>query len=298
MERSFETAYCPVDAVRLQRLGSSDPTLRLAEGELWRAIRTPDGPATLHLRHEDGVVHARAWGDGAAWALERAPIVCGVEDRPGALEPHHPEVEEAMRMCPNLCLGRAPRLFDTLVAYVLQQRVAFADAAASWRRILRHHGEPAPGPNELRLPLTPKQWRSLSRAELASYDVDHQRARTVHEVALHARKIDRLDAASLDEARTLLPKLRGVGPWTTGIVLGVGRADPDAIPVGDSSIPILVTQVLTNRRTGDDDSMLEALKPYRGQRFRVIRLLYAAGFKRQRFGPRVPRSHARRGHGR
>ena len=298
MRQSFETPYCPVEAVRLQCLGRMDPTMKLADGELWRAFRTPSGPATVHLRSEQGVVHAQAWGDGAGCALDRLPVVSGIEDDPSAFQPRHPQIEDAVRKCPNLSLGRAPRLFDTLVSYVLQQRVAFADAAASWRRIHQQHADFAPGPIDLRVPLSPEQWRSLSPAALASYDVDHQRARIVREVALHARKIDRLDEASLDEARALLPKIRGIGPWTTGIVLGVGRADPDAIPLGDASIPILVSQVLLGRHTGDDDSMLEALEPYRGQRFRVIRLLYAAGFKRQRYAPRIPRGYARRGHGR
>lgn len=164
MERIFDTAYCPVEAVRLQRFGRSDPTMALEDGGVWRVMRTPEGPATLHLSPGEGVVRAQAWGGGAAWALERAPLMCGSGDDPNALEPLHPRLIDAVRRCPKLCLGRAPRLFDTLVAYVLQQRVAFADAAASWRRIMQRHAELAPGPSGIRLPLSPAQWRALSRA--------------------------------------------------------------------------------------------------------------------------------------
>ena len=60
--------------------------------------------------------------------------------------------------------------------------------------------------------------------------------------------------------------------------------DPDAVPVGDLHVPVLVTYALTGATGGDDDSMLELLEPYAGHRGRVVRLIKAAGI-----GP--PRHH-------
>ena len=37
-----------------------------------------------------------------------------------------------------------------------------------------------------------------------------------------------------------LQKLRGIGPWTAGVVLGLALGDPDAVPWGDYNLPSLV----------------------------------------------------------
>ncbi|MGH2685443.1 MAG: DNA-3-methyladenine glycosylase 2 family protein, partial [Actinomycetota bacterium] len=52
------------------RRGRSDPCTRIDARSVWRATRTPEGPATLHLTASAGRVVAQAWGQGAAWALE------------------------------------------------------------------------------------------------------------------------------------------------------------------------------------------------------------------------------------
>lgn len=298
VERRFPSTYCPVEAMRLQRLGKLDPAMRLLEREVWKATRTPEGDATIVLRWDGEHMHVLSFGPGAAWIADRAPRLCGHEDDPAGLVARHDWLASIVRDHPQVSLGQAPRLFDTLISYVLQQRVAFADAAASWRRILEHVGEPAPGALGLLLPPSPDAWRSLGLAALASFDVDGQRARILHEVALQHRKIDRLDDASLADARMLVPKLRGIGPWTAGMVLGVGRGDPDAVPEGDVSMPSIIARAFTGEARGDDQRMLELLQDYQGQRFRVLRLVFAAGIRRQRFGPRVPRTRAPRGFGR
>src|SRR5205823_4346805 len=59
------------------RRGRADPTIRFGSDGAWRAARTPDGPATVHLRVVGGAVEARAWGPGAAWALDAAPDLVG-----------------------------------------------------------------------------------------------------------------------------------------------------------------------------------------------------------------------------
>ena len=54
------------------RRGGGDPAFRLQpDGVVWRATRTPDGPALLRVepRPADGAVRAHAWGPGADWVL-------------------------------------------------------------------------------------------------------------------------------------------------------------------------------------------------------------------------------------
>ena len=55
------------------RHGNGDPTIRLEAGRAIRATRTPVGPATLEVREAGHELVVRAWGPGAAWAVEQAP---------------------------------------------------------------------------------------------------------------------------------------------------------------------------------------------------------------------------------
>ena len=58
-----------------------------------------------------------------------------------------------------------------------------------------------------------------------------------------------------------------------GFVLG----DPDAVPLGDLHLPQEVGRALAGEPGADDARMLELLEPFRGSRFRLLRLLLAAG---------------------
>jgi 3-methyladenine DNA glycosylase/8-oxoguanine DNA glycosylase len=86
-------------------------------------------------------------------------------------------------------------------------------------------------------------------------------------------------AAERDTAATreVLARIPGCGPWTVGMLLGFGLGDPDAVPVGDLHLPSLVARALVGEPRADDPRMLELLEPYRGHRFRLIRLLLATG---------------------
>ena len=105
--------------------------------------------------------------------------------------------------------------------------------------------------------------------------MDDKRATTLLRTADLAKKFDRLYNWELPAARELLTKIPGIGPWTREHILGLGLGDPDAVPTGDVHLPRIVAQRLGNAHWGDDDLMLELLKPYSGQRFQVIRLLLA-----------------------
>ena len=61
--------------------------MRIAGGEVWRATRTPDGPATLRLRVISGSLRADAWGPGAARALDGAAALAGELDDDDGFRP-------------------------------------------------------------------------------------------------------------------------------------------------------------------------------------------------------------------
>ncbi len=283
----FAADYDPIESVRFQRLGPRDPTLALTRDSAWRTSNTPEGPATVRVRWNGRRIVADAWGEGARWALERTPRMCGSDDRDRGFVGREPWLREMQRRHESIRLGCGLRAAEVLPAVILQQRVRFAQAAESWRLLLWKRGEVAPGPRRMCLPLRDRAWRDLTVAEFGAFGIDAKRARTLRECALHMPKIDRVDQhGALDDARTLLPKLRGVGPWTSQLLLGVAFGDPDAVPVGDYHLPGYVAYAFQRRTRATDDEMLTLLEPYRPHRYRVIRLLMAAGVKKPRRGPR------------
>ena len=71
----------------------------------------------------------------------------------------------------------------------------------------------------------------------------------------------------------MLGLMRGIGPWTTGMFCGYTLGDPDTLPLGDVHIPNQISKILTGIPFADDDTLVELLSPYAGQRFRVLTLL-------------------------
>ncbi|MBW2458992.1 MAG: hypothetical protein JRI68_31120 [Deltaproteobacteria bacterium] len=96
------------------------------------------------------------------------------------------------------------------------------------------------------------------------------------------------------EARAHLEKLPGIGPWTSGVVMGGPLGDPDAVPLGDFHLPNMVAWNLAGEPRADDPRMLELLEPYAGRRGLIARLIKLTGQGAPRFGPRTPKLDIRR----
>jgi 3-methyladenine DNA glycosylase/8-oxoguanine DNA glycosylase len=213
--------------------------------------------------------------------VERAGALLGLHDTPSSFQP--PEGPGRLRILARrgrgLHLPCSPFVFDGLTGVILQQRVAWRDATRSYRLLAEKAGEPAPGPTDLRLPPSPRRWAALSGHELERAGVDGQRARALRGAARHADAIDAVFGLPRAEARARLAALPGCGPWTVGMTLGYVLGDPDAVIPGDLHLPRLVSWALTGDVSGtaNDERMLRLLEPYAGHRFRLVRLLYAAG---------------------
>lgn len=265
------------ETFRFLLIGPRDPTLRRGPGRLVRASRTPLGPVALDLARVAEGVLAQAWGPGAEWALERVESMLGLDNPVEGLTAPPGRLATLIRRGRGLRLGRTPFVFDALVAIVLQQRVAFRDAVSAHRRLVSTLGDVAPGPFDLRLPLAPRHWLALSSEDFRKVEVDGQRAATLRAAARRAGEVDTTFGLAPAEARHRLAQLPGCGPWTVEMTLGFALGDPDAVPVGDLNLPHLVAWALAGEHAGTDTRMLELLEPFRGHRFRLIRLLYAAG---------------------
>jgi 3-methyladenine DNA glycosylase/8-oxoguanine DNA glycosylase len=272
--------------------GRGDRTIRLARTEAAFAFRTPEGPAALHVRLEGAsVMTVRAWGEGAATAIASAPELVGELDRPEDFVPRHAVLAEIHRRNPGLRLPRTRRVLHALVPAILEQKVTGAEAFRSYELLLRRYGERAPGPIDLLVPPEPAALAALPYHAFHPLGVERRRADVIRRVAASARSIEwPIDGPVLERRLRSLP---GVGPWTVAEVARTALGDPDAVSVGDYHVPSMVAWALAGERRADDDRMLELLKPYRGQRGRVQRLLEIGGVWAPRHGPRMaPRSIA------
>ncbi|GAA2816657.1 DNA-3-methyladenine glycosylase 2 family protein [Saccharopolyspora taberi] len=270
------------------RRGSGDPTTRVCTDAFWWATTTPEGPVTLRLS-AGSEVRATAWGAGAERVLEGVPDLLGASDDDSGFTPLHDIVERGRRASRGVRLCSSGRVWDVLVAAVLEQKVTNREAWRSWRELCHRFGSPAPGPapKGMRTVPDPAQVRQIRDWEWHRAGVDGARRRTLIAAASVARSLERAVELGGVEGQRLLRHIPGIGPWTAAEVAQRAWGDPDAVSVGDYHLPTIVGLALTGEPL-DDDGMLAALAPYAGQRQRAVRYLAAAGASRPRFGPRLP----------
>jgi hypothetical protein len=278
----------PLDlALTLAAIGQG-AWLRLAEREAWRASRTPEGVATVHLVHSGTEVDVEAWGPGAAWAAGHAGALCGEEDDDTGFRPEHPLLIEVRKHNRGLRLPKTGAVFEALVPVVLAQKVSGKEAHLSYRALVAGLGEPAPGPMRLTIPPGAGVLARTPYWTFHRFGVERRRAAVIIGAARSAKRLEEtvdMDAAS---ARLRLEAFPGIGPWSAAKVAQVALGDADAVPVGDYNLPHTVGYALEGTVRSSDGRMLELLEPYRGHRARVIRLIGLTGITAPRFGPRMP----------
>lgn len=296
LERDWRPHWpCPVGALLVQhRRGVQDPTWRHDDSGWWRASRTPVGAATLHVVAAGDVVRVRAWGSGAAWAVDQLPELLGASDDVSGFVPGDPLVERAHGSAPHWRLGRTGLVLDSLVPSIIEQKVTAVEAFRSYRRLVLTHGEPAPGPvhgPELWLPPDAKALRAIPSWGWLGLGIDAARARPLAAVARVAESLERFataDGPQLDRALTSLP---GIGRWTSAEVRARVLGDADAVSFGDYHVAADVGWAVRGQPF-DDRELEEWLAPWPGHRGRVSTLVRAYAGGRPRRAPRMaPRTH-------
>ena len=279
------------------RRGAGDPTFRYDRGSVWRALRTPCGPATLHVVADAaaGQVHGVAWGPGRQWALDHVPRMLGAADdlADDFAREHgrrHPFLVHALRLQPHYRVQQSGLVFEATLAAVIEQKVTGQEAFAGWRRLVRRFGEPAPGPGSaigLWVAPGPEVVRSIASWEWLRLPVDPARSRVAVTAARVAPALERTLGLPGDEVERRLTSLPGIGVWTAAEVRQRAHGDPDAASFGDYNVPAMIGCTLAGKPV-DDTGMAELLEPYRGHRFRVQRLVELCGVHRPRRAPRMP----------
>ncbi|RFA17388.1 3-methyladenine DNA glycosylase [Subtercola boreus] len=306
--RPLTTTYSPARPVNLRQTvgpllrGVHEPTMRLTPNGFWRAIRTPEGTATLHAEaRAGGRVEATAWGAGAGWALDALPGLLGDgDDWSGFDLARIPPLAEVRRQHPGLWLTSTALVFESLVPTILEQKVTTIEARRAWRYLVAKYGEipPGPAPEGMRVQPSPRQWRLVPSWEWHRAGVGPNRSRAVLAAAAGAAGLDRLAhpgapagpgdarAPGYDGVLEKLQTVHGIGPWTAAETSQRSHGHPDAVSVGDFHLAAHVGWVLIGKPV-DDEGMLELLEPWRGHRQRLVRLILASGVPKPKFGPRA-----------
>jgi 3-methyladenine DNA glycosylase/8-oxoguanine DNA glycosylase len=253
----------------------------------WRALRTPDGPATLRIWREADSVCAEAWGPGRAWPIERLDRWAGAHDTAYEWVADHAAVASLQRRRPGIRFGRTDLVFETVMDTVINQKVTGKEAAAGLRHMTRRFSQPAPGPvSGLWLPPPAEALAEAAYHDFHDLGIEKKRADTVRRLAADASRIDRLADVDPSTAMRALARYRGVGEWTVNETLVISHGYTDAVSVGDYHLKHIVSWHLAGREKGTDEEMLRLLEPFRPHRARVVRVLESVGGP-QRKGPRM-----------
>jgi 3-methyladenine DNA glycosylase/8-oxoguanine DNA glycosylase len=258
----------------LQRLGPYDPSAESSKDWFRKAFLYRSEPAALDFVRDGEGLSVTAFGPEAEALLEETLAGLAQDDRYATFATEDSGVWRLHRSQPGLRLLRMPWLYDMTCSAILQQRIRTVDAMRDWRQIVQRWGVAAP--LGLRAFPSADMLARVAQYELQALGIDAQRARTLLRFAQESRFLPLKTAMTFDELRQRLLRIPGIGPWTTESVLGYGAAEVDAAIPGDLHLPHLICYALAGEIPGSDERMMELLEPFRGHRFRIIRLIYAS----------------------
>jgi len=291
--RRFELDGRPFDlgaTWRLSVLWGGTPWRRADETGVWYATRTPDGIGTVRVAHRGDHLAAEAWGAGADRLLDDVPNLVGLHDvGVTGIDTDNLALRQLLKRLRGFRLGRTKQFYPSLISVAIAQKVTGKSSKAALDALARRWGEQAPGPRKDLLVLpAPETLLLHPYYEFHTLNVERHRADLLRRIASRATALQRAVDMSFDDAMAHLQRLRGIGPWTAGIAMGIVMGDPDAVPLGDLHLPNAVAYNLAGEPRADDARMLELLEPYRGNRGRIVRMIKGFGRKAPRYGARSP----------
>ena len=283
---TIERPYDLFGTLRFARMGKADPTFILTPDRVERAFWFKGEPVTLKAHIQNGAITITTMGPHADNVLEHAPEQLGWSAGNFAVS-GHPLLEQLSERYRGLRKVVTPHLGYDLIQTVLQQLIEWREAANIWRRMVQYLGEPAPGQAMLRVP---PSYETLAKLDLTTYQelgLSIKRGALVKELGRIGHRLDAWQGESIGTLRQRLISIPGIGPWTVDHCLGFSLNGPDVVPLGDYQLPHTVCWSLANEERGTDERMLDVLKPWNGQRWSVLRLIFASNMRAPRRGPRI-----------
>jgi len=149
-----------------------------------------------------------------------------------------------------------PQGFISLSKIILEQQVSLASANAHFLKLNSYLKE-----------FTPEEILKLSDEEMKTCQVSHQKSMYLRSLSVAVINrdldLDGLSKLSLQEVRTQLTNIKGIGNWTTDIYLMFCLQVKDIFPTGDIAI-INTIKELSNAESKEEIILLtENWKPLR-----------------------------------
>jgi DNA-3-methyladenine glycosylase II len=159
--------------------------------------------------------------------------------------------------------------FPTLVLLILEQQVSLESGAAMYRRLA--------GVVDA---VTPESLIEVGPTRLREIGVTRQKTEYLLELARQVieGEIDlaALETDPVEQARSKLVQIKGIGSWTAdAYLLSAGRR-PDMWPVGDRALQVGVGEALGMRNVPDEEELEIIAEPWRPIRAVAARLIWHA----------------------
>jgi DNA-3-methyladenine glycosylase II len=140
---------------------------------------------------------------------------------------------------------RPASLFEMLIIAITEQQISLAAAYRIRTRIIERFGDHV---NGLWAFPTPRRLGESSVADLMACGLSQRKAEYVkglaYKVADGLLDLDQLEAMSDEDVRSLLLRVRGLGPWSVDYFLVRGLSRPDRVPSDDLGIRSIVGRYL------------------------------------------------------
>jgi DNA-3-methyladenine glycosylase II len=160
-----------------------------------------------------------------------------------------------VRSYPDESLEGRGDLFSTLVRSIVGQQISVLAADAVWGRLV-----------ELVSDITPEAIRKFSAEELATCGLSRPKASYIHGLALEATALllenweDHTDAELIKH----FSSFRGIGPWTSEMMLIFTLMRPDVFSIGDIGLIRAVQKLAPEADTREKVlEISKRWKPYR-----------------------------------
>lgn len=239
-------------------------------GRYRRTVATAAGPAVVELVPADDHVRLRlAGGDSRALAgvVARSRALLDLDADPAAVAAAlsgDPALAPLVAAEPGLRVPGSFDGFELAVRAVLGQQVTLRGGVTLTGRLVTRCGTPLPHPAGALTHLFPTP-RQVAEADLSRLGVPGARLGTLRALAAaaDAGTLDLSPAACVDDLRTALTALPGVGRWTADYV-ALRAGDPDALPAGDL---VLRRAAAAAAMAGDERALrlrAESWRPWRG----------------------------------
>jgi len=180
----------------------------------------------------------------------------------------HPVLRAITRELWGLKPLRPASIFEMVVTAITEQQISLVAAHRIRSRIIEQFGEQVDGLWAFPSP------RALAKAglnALVACGLSRRKAEYVHGLAQHvasgAVHLDAIKGMSDEEARDVLMRLRGLGPWSADYILVRGLGRMDKVPSDDLGVRTIVGKYLGDggRMTAQQvEEALRPLAPFRG----------------------------------